>query len=269
MKTLIAGLWLASTLATGTAFAQPAPFNEVGVTMGHWHLASKDVEANKKIFVGMGGKWFKIGTNEYVMLPGVFVHLNLGTGPGIGGSQGSVVDHVGFIVNNVQEQVAKWKAAGIAVLPGGNNRLDQAYVETPDGVRIEILEDKTQTVPLKHEHVHLRLPESEIPKAQAWYAKTFGGKAGTRNNAPVVDIPGAQIRFAKADKPQARTLGRVLDHIGMDVKDLKAFIAKIEGEGIKLDEPYRESPSGNALTYITDAWGTRIELIKRGPVPVL
>ena len=134
---------------------------------------------------------------------------------------------------------------------------------------MEILEDKTQSMPIRHEHVHLFLPEGEIAKAQAWYAKTFGGKAGTRNNAPVVDVPGAQIRFTKADAPQARTLGRVLDHIGFDVKDLKAFITKIEGEGIKLDEPYRESPSGNAITYITDAWGTRIELIKRGPIPAL
>src|SRR3954465_300469 len=98
MKTaLFAALLLTSTLAAGTAYAQPAPFNEVGVTMGHWHLASKNVEANKKIFVGMGGKWFKIGMNEYVMFPGVFVHLNLGDGPGNGGSQGSVVNHVGFI----------------------------------------------------------------------------------------------------------------------------------------------------------------------------
>ena len=54
------------------------------------------------------------------------------------------------------------------------------------GVRIEILEDKTQTMPIRNDHVHFSLPESEIPKAQAWYAKTFGGKAGTRNNAPVV-----------------------------------------------------------------------------------
>ena len=63
------------------------------------------------------------------------------------------------------------------------------------------------------------LPEAEIPKAQAWYAKTFGGKAGTRNNAPVVDLPGVQLRFAKADTKQAPTRGRVLDHIGFDVKD--------------------------------------------------
>ena len=62
------------------------------------------------------------GPAAYTMFPGVFVHLNLGTGPGNGGTVGSVVNHVGFMVNNVQEQMAKWKAAGVAVLPGNNNR---------------------------------------------------------------------------------------------------------------------------------------------------
>src|SRR5260370_10595737 len=99
----------------------------------------------------------------------------------------------------------------------------QAFVETPDGVRIEILEDKTQTMPIRNEHVHFFLPEAEIPKAQAWYAKTFGGKAGTRNNAAVVDLPGPQLRFAKADTAQTPTRGRVLHHIALDVKHHQAF----------------------------------------------
>jgi catechol 2,3-dioxygenase-like lactoylglutathione lyase family enzyme len=267
MKALIAGLGLASMLATGTAGAQLAPFNEAGVTMGHWHFASRDVQANKKIFVTMGGTPIT-GGNETVLFPGVRINLSLGNAPGSGESVGSVVNHVGFIVKNVQEQVAKWKANGVPVLPGTNNRLDQAFVVTPDGVRIEILEDKTQTMPIRHEHLHFSLPEAEIPKAQAWYAKTFGGKAGTRNNAPVVDIPGAQLRFAKADTAQAPTKGRVLDHIGFDVKDLQSFVKKIEAEGIKLDEPVRKNEAtGVALTYITDPWGTRIELVQRPPTP--
>jgi catechol 2,3-dioxygenase-like lactoylglutathione lyase family enzyme len=162
--------------------------------------------------------------------------------------------------------VAKWKANGVAVLPGGNNRLDQAFVETPDGLRIEILEDKTQSVPVRNEHVHFFLPEAEIPKAQAWYAKTFGGKAGTRNNAPVVDLPGVQLRFTKADKAQAPTKGRLLDHIGFDVKDHAAFVKKIEAEGIKLDDMPRKVPNGSTIAYITDPWGTRIELIERAPL---
>ena len=46
----------------------------------------------------------------------------LGQEKGDGGTQGSVVNHVGFIVDNVQQRVAQWKAAGVAVLPGNNGR---------------------------------------------------------------------------------------------------------------------------------------------------
>jgi catechol 2,3-dioxygenase-like lactoylglutathione lyase family enzyme len=264
--TAFVAILLASAWTAGTAAAQPAPFNETGVTMGHWHLASKDVEANKKLFLGMGAKMFMIGGNPFLMFPGVYINLNLGTEKGDGGTVGSVVNHVGFIVDNVQKRVAEWKAAGVPVLPGTNNRPDQAFVVTPDGLRIEILEDKSQTVPVKNEHVHFFLTEGEIPKAQAWYAKTFGGKASTRNNAPVVDLPGVQLRFAKADAPQAPTKGRVLDHIGFDVKDHPAFVQKIQAEGVKLDEPPRQVPNGSKITYITDPWGTRIEIIERAPL---
>jgi hypothetical protein len=40
-------------MAAGTPFGQAFPPNEAGVTMGHWHLNSRDVEANKKILVAM------------------------------------------------------------------------------------------------------------------------------------------------------------------------------------------------------------------------
>jgi len=258
----------ATALTAGGAAAQPAPFNQVGATMGHWHIASKDVEANKKLFLAMGGKLYNPGGNPLIQFPGVFINLNLGTEKGEGGSPGSVVNHVGFIVDNVQRRVAEWKAKGVAVLPGGNGRLDQAYVVTPDGVRIEILEDKTQTVAIKNEHIHLSLPEAEIPKAQAWYAKTFGGTAAVRNDAPVVNLPGVQLRFAKAENnaKQVPTRGRVLDHIGFDVKDHAAFVKTLEANGIKLDEPVRKSPTGSTITYITDPWGTRIEIVQRAPL---
>jgi catechol 2,3-dioxygenase-like lactoylglutathione lyase family enzyme len=271
MKTnLFVALALASTLIANTVAAQPAPFNEVGLTMGHWHLISKDVEANKKLFLAMGGKLFNPG-QPVIMFPGLYINLILGTEKGDGGTVGSTVNHVGFIVDNVQRRVAEWKAAGVKVLPGGTlptggNRLDQAYVETPDGVRMEILEDKTQTVPIRNEHIHFALPAAEIPKAQAWYAKVFGGQTAVRNNAPVVNLPGVQLRFNPADTKQAPTRGRVLDHIGFDVKDHAAFVKRLEAQGIKLDEPPRKGATGNTVTYITDPWGTRIEIVQRAPL---
>ena len=273
MKTKIfVALLLASTLTTANATAQLAPVNQAGVTMGHWHIASKDVEANKKLFVAMGGKLFMPGGQPLIMFPGLYISLVLGNEKGDGGSVGSVVNHVGFIVDNVQKRVAEWKAKGVNVLPGGalpnggGNRLDQAYVETPDGVRMEILEDKTQAVPIRNEHIHFFLPAAEIPKAVEWYAKTFGGVAATRNNAPVVNLPGVQLRFNAADTKQAATRGRVLDHIGFDTNDHPAVVKRLEGMGIKLDQPVGKGATGNTITYVTDPWGTRIEIVQRLPV---
>ena len=258
-----------SNLAAGGAWAQPYTPNEMGVTMGHWHLNSRDVEANKKIFVGMGGTAIKAGDFDVVRFPGVVVmlHLRAGAAPSTGGTDGTVVNHVGFIVQNVQDSIAKWKAAGVSVQPGNNNRMDQAYVTTPDGLKVEILEDKMQSVPIRHEHVHFFLPESAIAQSQAWYAKTFGAKPGVRNEAPVADLPGVQLRFAKTTTPTVTTKGRVLDHIGFDVTDLQDFIKKLEAAGIKLDRPYMKLDNGVALAFITDPWGTSIELNQR-PNPV-
>jgi catechol 2,3-dioxygenase-like lactoylglutathione lyase family enzyme len=262
-RTLLAAFALVSTLAAGTASAQPAPFNDAGVTMGHWHLISKDVEANKKLFLSMGGRLYNPG-QPLMMFPALYINLMLGMEKGEGGSVGSVVNHVGFSVDNVQRRVAEWKAKGVTVLPGNNGRMDQAFVETPDGVRIEILEDKTQTVPIRTDHIHFAMTEADIPKAVAWYAKVFGGKTGVRNNGPVVDLPGVQLRFLKVDAKQAPTRHRILDHIGFDVNDLAAFLQKAEAAGVKPVVPLTKNPTnGVSLAFIADPWGTYIELNQR------
>jgi uncharacterized glyoxalase superfamily protein PhnB len=84
-----------------------------------------------------------------------------------------------------------------------------------------------------------------------------------RNEAPVADLPGVQIRFNKVDKALIPTKGRILDHIGFDVVDLQGFIKKLEADGIKLDRPYTKNAFGGALAFITDPWGTYIELNER------
>src|ERR1700758_3904846 len=102
-------LSLVSTLAAGAAWAQPYTPNEVGVTMGHWHLNSADIEANKKVFVALGGTAIKSGDFDIVRFPGVNVYLNQrpGTPAATGGTVGSVINHAGFLVPNVQDALAK------------------------------------------------------------------------------------------------------------------------------------------------------------------
>jgi catechol 2,3-dioxygenase-like lactoylglutathione lyase family enzyme len=266
VRRLVLAVGMILVLSCGTVWAQAFPPNDAGVTMGHWHLNSRDVEANKKIFLAMGGEEVKGGNFQTVRFPGVLVILHVAPGapPATGGTVGSVVNHVGFTVPNVQESVARWKAAGVPVLPGGNGRKDQAFVVTADELRIEILEDKNQKFPIQHHHIHFYVTEAQIPQIQAWYAKTFGAKPGLRGQNQAADLPGANLTFSKADGPTVTTKGRVLDHIGFDVKNLEAFCKKLEAAGIKLDRPYTKNPqTGGALAFIYDPWGTYIELNER------
>ena len=46
MKKLLSALWVIALLVPAAASAQPFPVNAVGVTNGHWHLNSRDIEAN-------------------------------------------------------------------------------------------------------------------------------------------------------------------------------------------------------------------------------
>ncbi len=262
MRQILTILALVLLLTPATARAQAFQPNEAGVTNGHWHLNTRDLDAHRKILVAMGGTAVKAGDFELVQFPGVTVYLHgrQRTAP-TGGTVGSVVDHVGFIVPNVAEAVARWKAAGVAVLPGLNGRTDQAYVVTPDELRIEILEDKAQTFPIRSHHVHL-YGSASIKEIQAWYADVFGARIGMRGRFQSVDVPGINISLSESEKPLPSTRGRVLDHIGFDVVDLQAFLKKIEGKGVKLDRPFEPRPGGG-LAFIYDPWGTYIELNQR------
>ena len=165
--------------------------------MGHWHLNSPDVETNKKIFVAIGGNSIKPGDFEIVSFPASTCScINVPMQPPTGGTAGTVINHVGLMVPNVQEAFAKWKAAGVPI-EMGKGRTDQAWVTTAEGLRIEILEDKNQKVPIKHDHVHFSVPEAVIPEIQLGTSRFRRGRQRARR--PAVDLPGANLRFTKSD----------------------------------------------------------------------
>jgi hypothetical protein len=76
MTRIAIGILAYLLFAAGPASAQREPFNAAGVTMGHWHLNSQNVAANKALFVALGGKAIKPGDFEIVNFPGVSVFLH-------------------------------------------------------------------------------------------------------------------------------------------------------------------------------------------------
>jgi catechol 2,3-dioxygenase-like lactoylglutathione lyase family enzyme len=275
-KSLAAGLFFAMVCQSDTALAQLSAPNAEGIAMGHLHYNVRDVEANKRFWLALGATEGTLGTNVIMRFPDVLVVLR--EAEASGGSAGSVVDHVAFRVRSV----AALEEAGLNVehnaqYPG------VASVYTPEGERIEVFDDGLATnlaftpaagagdavterhnrkidVPIIAHHVHLYVREDQVETARDWYARHFGGVIGTRWRYAATDLPGINLNFSAATETRAPTRGRALDHIGFEVENLETFCKELEAAGIVFDQPYRQLPSGFGLAFLTDPWGTYIEL---------
>jgi len=235
--------------------AQLAAPNAAGVSMGHIHLTVRDVDAGKGFFALLGGTPVSNGPLQLIEFPNAFLMLRKGEPSG--GSVGSNVNHIGFQVRSMNDWLPKWKAAGLKMEP--MTRPTQVYLLTPDGLRIEILEEPSLSTPIAAHHIHFAT--QDIPGMQAWYARTFGAVPGKRAQFDAADLPGVNLTFTSTETAPVTTKGRALDHIGFEVRNLPAFLAKLEAAGIKIDRPYTKIPNSSvAIAFFTDPWGTYIEL---------
>lgn len=258
-------LLVVAVLGTTPAFAQLVERNQVGVTMGHVHLAVKDVEAQKKFWIGvMGGRLVTNGPLELIEFPGVYIMLRKvdAAEP----QTGSIVNHFGFIVKDFPAALASWKAAGLAIEPTENP--NEVYVVAPEGIRLEVYGEPALPTPVSMNHIHFY--PTDVPAIKTWYVKAFGANPGRRPcvgciSRPAMiqadDLPGVNLSFSQGRTPPLPTKGRSLDHIGFDVTDLEAFVSSLEAKGIKIEAPIRQVPNTKVkVAFLTDPWGTYIEL---------
>lgn len=243
-------------LAASAAFGQLAEPNSAGAAIGHIHLNVSDMDAQERFWTEVGGK---IVTREKIVMaqfPGIYILLRKQNYTG--GSVGSVVNHFGFYVKDFDGSVAKWKAAGLKWEPGNNP--GQGFLTGPDSVRVEIYENKSIPGPIQMHHIHLFV--NNPSEAQAWYVEHFGAKPGKRAQFDTANVPGTEITFTKTDSAVAPSKGRSVDHIGFEVKNIDGFVAKLKAAGIQTDGAIRNSTnaSGLRIVYVTDPWGTQIEI---------
>ena len=254
-------LFALAVFAVAPLPAQLVSPNSTGDAIGHVHLNVRDMDAQQRFWTAVGGT--PTNNEKLVMMqfPGIYIILR--KQDSTGGTVGSRVNHFGFHVKNIDESLAKWRAAGLPIETGNNPK--QAFLTAPDDIRVEIIEDASIPTPIAMHHIHLWVPDPLA--AQAWYVKNFGAVAGKRGQNDTANVPGAEIAFTKNDMPLAPTKGRSVDHIGFEVKNIDEFVKKLESAGIPIETSIRTSANASKLriAYIMDPWGTYIELTQGLP----
>ena len=276
----LALLALLALLPASSASAQLLAAKDGPIVYGHHHLNTTNTETARKFWIdALGGVLVKFGTNntEIIKFPNALLFMREANKPApSGGSKGTTVDHIAFSVPNLRQAVDRVKAGGFRVVTSAeappNVKVENdigivtggpvsgiAYVMAPDDMKVELLELKAQAVPVASHHVHFAGMNKEM---QAWYMQTFGAKEQTSANPAFVSaqLPGVLLNFTPAASVVG-TEGRVIDHIGFEVKGLEAFLKGLEAKGIKPTVTYRRIEALNtAIAFVTDPWGTRIEL---------
>jgi catechol 2,3-dioxygenase-like lactoylglutathione lyase family enzyme len=247
------------------------------VAYGHHHVNASDPAAHRRFWVdGLGGTTITIGTSAALRVKFANVLVFFATQKPDGGTKGTVVNHVGFEVPNLRAAVDRVKAAGFPAITAaevpstyvveddlaqpaaGGNLI--AFVMGPDDTKVELLQNTALTTPIVMHHVHFAGPDTAAMKA--WYVRMFGARPGMRAGFEAADLPGVNLTFGAAgDAPVAPTRGRALDHIGFEVRNLEQVVRDLEAKGVTFDRPYTKVPAlGIAIAFLTDPWGTYIEL---------
>jgi lactoylglutathione lyase len=179
-------------------------------------------------------------------------------------SEGSVVDHIGFSVPNIDGALKAFQTEGVTItqavrdVPG---LFKLAFIEDPWGTRIEVVQDPQK---LGLHHVHLRAPD---PAATlAWFSTQFGGRvAKLKDRIDGIDMSGVWLLVQKGDSVPSP--GHAIDHIGFRPINLDASVAAMKSRNVKFTTEPRPLTLGNGTTvhlaFADGPDGIRLEMVER------
>ena len=179
-------------------------------------------------------------------------------------SSGSVLDHIGFSVTDLDATLNVLQADGVKIVQPARDvagLFKLAFIEDPWGTRIEVVQDPDK---VGLHHVHLRSPD---PSGMlAWYVDKFGGSLSKlKGRLDGINYGGVWILAQQgAATPSA---GHSIDHMGMRPVNVDNAVTALKAKNVKVTTEPRPLtlPSGVSmrLAFIEGPEGVRIELVQR------
>lgn len=210
--------------------------------MGHIHLFAKDPEVVKRVWIGvLGAKPARQGSLDGVGLEGAYVWIEKGEPSG--GTEGSVIRDIGVRVRDLDGVLARAAREGLHARQASQN---SAQLLTPDNVLLEVIGDPGIDAGVRVDHIHFLVQDAAL--ARQWYGERFGQP-----------IPGIRLEFINGANRAVPTKGRAVDHIGFEVKNWDSYMGSAKAFTFE-SAPMEASELRIKSVFLTDPWGTRIEL---------
>lgn len=267
----LSGLLLVAALSVPSAEAQLAAPNASGVSVGHIHFRVSDAAAHREFWQSLGAREV---TGGIPMLAVAGTYLLFAEGEPSGPSNGSSMNHVGFLTRSYEQTKASLEAFD-ATITVDNTETGQILATLPDGVGVELQACDTATVfdecptlqgDIQFHHFHASSGDNAA--IRQWYLDAFGMDEGERRGSPSAVVPGGRVDFMGGRGGRgggaatlAPTQGRAIDHIGLEVTDMTATVARLERMGVTMDRAPQSVRDGSlTIAFLTDPDGTYIEL---------
>ena len=188
-----------------------------------------------------------------------------------GGSLGSVIEHLGFSVADLDTKMRELSAINTKVIEPANSvagLYKTALIESPWGTQIQLVQDPEL---LGFHHVQLRVPDPEV--AYTWLLDKFGGeRTKIKGQLDSVKYPGnggfTTVYIIAARGESVPSQGRAIDHIGWrSTATISETKTMLEGKQVQLTSQPRPLtlPGGPPINYfyIAGPSGARIEIVER------
>ncbi len=280
--------------------AQILAARDTAVAFGHYHLHVTSASEHRKFWIdALGGQPSRSASVEMIAFPHVLIVLEetppeTGTPSTIDHIGFQVADlrsvvrrlmRAGYRLTTKADVNAMYTTTDdITFMP--DQHLSAAFVLGPDNVKVEFIERvplgmqaQTSAPPIDFDHVHFTA--TDYTGMRDWYIRTLGATVGNQTyQYKSLDLGGLRsvLQFswpglgafglfngpgpsASPAPPTATpTTNHVVDHIGFEIRTIEAFWQRLGRDATRVVAPRQLQNPPLTSAFITDPWGTSIEL---------
>jgi len=170
-------------------------------------------------------------------------------------SDHSVIDHIGFAVNDIVKTVERVVKAGGKNEGPSNHATDGIMIRDPWGTKLELRPGESLIV----DHVEIR---STDPSSEAkWFQEIFGGKSINLYMSPCLQYGKVVLMYSKGES--VRSEGTRINHIGWRTDDIDQTVLRLRADSVKFLSEIEPRGRITRVVFVESPSGVKVEILQR------